>query len=1022
MSHSDLKPDLARRSGFLAWAAQNTVAANLLMLMIIGGGALAMWSLTQEVFPEVDTDRITVNVPYLGATPAEVEEGVVMRVEEALAGIEGVKRLRSTSSEGMGTVVVELEDYASNSQVLNDVESAVARIDTFPQETERPVIAEVSNQIQVLSLVIHGDVPEATLKTLAGRTRDDLTAKDNISVVNVGGMRQYEISIETSEAALRRYNMSFEQVAEAVAGSSVDLPGGAIKTEGGEILLRTTGQRYIGREFEDIIVMSRPDGTAVRLSDVAEVRDTFEDSDVAMYFDGERAAVLNVFAVGEQDSLDVAGTVKQYVEAERNMLPAGVEMDTWFDRSIYLQERIDLLTRNAYIGLLLVFLCLTLFLDLRLALWTTMGIPISFFGAFFLLPYFDVTINMISLFAFIVVLGIVVDDAIVVGENIFEKREQGLGAIDAAIVGVREMAAPVTFAILTTVVAFLPLLFTTGQMGKIMRDIPIVVIFVLLMSLIEALIILPAHLTGRDWQMKKPGPLARVQGRVRNGLHRFVHGPYVALVRRAVAWRYATLAGAIAILMITGGYVAGGHIKFIFMPDVDADNVVAQLEMPQGTPAEQTARVVKRLENALHRVRQQVDADKPEDAPSVVKHVSSTIGQQPFADAAAHVQRGTGAAGGQAHLAEVNAELISGATRGIPSATFGAMWREEVGDIAGISSLEFTTTIMTLGEPINVEMTHRDFDTLLLAVEDLKNVLNEYQGVGDISDSFVAGKPEIQFQLTEAGRAAGLTLRDVAQQVRQGFYGEEVQRVQRGREDMRVMVRYPESQRQSLADLENMRIRLPQSNIDVPLATVASTTIDRGFAEISRADRRRIVSVTADVDAAVANATQINNDLRQNVLPALLAEYPGLNFSFEGEQREQADSLRSLYANFAIALLAIFALLGVQFRSYVQPLIVMTAIPFGLVGAVLGHVIMGLNLSFLSGFGVVALTGVVVNDSLIMIDLINKEREAGVPLHRVIIDCGVRRFRPILLTTLTTFFGLTPMLLETSVQAKFLVP
>jgi len=1018
------------RRGVLAWFAGNHVAANLLMLALLAAGILAVAGVVIEVFPEIDTDTVSIRVPYRGATPAEAEEGVCVRVEEAIASVEGIKRIRSVAQEGMGTVIAELEEDADDREVLDEIKAAVDRIETFPAETEKPVVAEGDTRRRVITLVLYGDVSERSLKELAERVRDDLTALDEISQVEVAGVRRYEISIEVSETALRRYNLSFEQVAAAVRRSSLDLPGGAVKTEGGEVLLRTKGQRYVGREFEDVVVVTRPDGTQVRLSDLGTVVDGFEDSDTATRFDGQRAALVQVYRVGREGALDVAAATKRYIEEDlRPALPEGVSAATWDDDSIILRQRIGLLLRNAGLGLILVFLCLALFLNLRLAFWTTMGIPISFLGGLWLLPQMDVTINMISLFAFIVALGIVVDDAIVVGENIYEYLQRGMQPLDAAIRGAREMAVPVTFAIITTVIAFAPMLFVAGNMGKVMRQIPVVVIAVLLMSLVEALLILPAHLSGgRSWLARVLGlvfgpvlrAVERVQDRVRRGLEWVVGVPYRASLEWALEWRYATVALALASLALIAGAVGGGFVKFSFMPKIDSDNMRAFLTMPQGTPVEQTAAVLARLEAAAAQIAAEQDADTADGGPSIIRHVSTTVGQQPStAGGGPMASRGVG--GDDSHVGEVNVELLGSEDRDVSSNELVNRWRELVGEVPGAVSLTFQASLFSSGDAISVQLAHRDFDTLLAAVERLKGVIAEYPGVEDIADSFLPGKKELKLQITPEGRTLGLTLADLARQVRAGFYGEEVQRIQRGRDDVRVMVRYPEADRRSLGDIESMRVRLPDGS-EVPFGTVARVEEGRGYAAINRTDRRRVVTVSADVDESEANANEINADLRQTVLPRLARELPGLAYDFEGEQREQMESLGSLKLNFLVAQLAIYACLAIPFRSYAQPAIVMSAIPFGLIGAVLGHVVMGLNLTLLSMFGMVALTGVVVNDSLIMIDLINRERADGVPMEQAIRDSGMRRFRPILLTTATTFLGLSPMILETSLQARFLIP
>ncbi|MBW8015205.1 MAG: efflux RND transporter permease subunit [Planctomycetes bacterium] len=994
------------------------------MLMILAGGILSIFKIKVEIFPDMTLDMVTVSVPYLGASPAEVEEGVCIRVEEAIAGIDGIKRLNSTASEGVGLVVAEVEEFADSKKVLDDIKAGVSRIITFPKETEKPIISEVITRNLVVSLVVYGDASERTLKNLAQRIRDDLTAMDNISQVDISGARRFEISIEVPEKNLRRHNLTFTQVASAVRESSLDLPGGSVKTPGGQILIRTKGQKYTGVEFEDIVVLARNDGTKLYLKDIATIIDGFEDSDIASRFDNKPSVMLQVYRVGDQGVLDIASTLKKYIAEQEKNLPSGISIGTWFDRSDMLHARMGLLTRNARIGLILVFLCLALFLDLRLAFWTTMGIPISFMGAFWIMPSLDASVNMISLFAFILSLGIVVDDAIVVGENIFAYRQKGMNPVEAAVRGVREMTAPVVMAVLTTVIAFTPLLYLAGIMGKFIRVIPIVVISVLMFSLVESLLILPAHLSGGGKIRRKKselGPIGRFQLLIRNGLDKFIYGRFSRFVEKAVAWRYVTVAIAIFVLMCAVGYVKSGRMKFVMLPKIDADNVWASLRMPQGTSVDQTAEVVKRIEAAAEQVRAEIDKGKVPDAPSVFKHVATDIGSQPFTRGDDGGPHGSGGGATSAHLAEVNIELLSGEDRNVRSLEIANRWREAVGSIPGISSLTFTSSLFTAGDAINIEMSHSDFDMLLKAADGLKLALTGYNGVSDIDDSFEPGKLELKLTLTEDGRTLGLTLEDLARQARQGFYGEEIQRPQRGRDDIRVMVRYPLDERKSVADIENVMIRL-RDGTEIPFGEVATVKQGRGYASIKRSNRRRVVSVTADVDSDVANPTEINKSLFAEVLPKLMGVYPGLTYKVEGEQREQKETKVSLLSSVFIALLAIYALLAVQFKSYIQPTIIMSAIPFGLVGAIIGHIVMGFDLSMLSIFGIVALTGVVVNDSLIMIDLINREREEGIELHQVIRDSATRRFRPILLTTLTTFFGLAPMLLEKSLQARFLIP
>ena len=1013
--------DLKDKKGVLAWFASNHVAANLLMLLIAAAGLLAIFSARLEVFPEMSLDMINIMVPYLGASPADVEEGVCVRLEEAIAGVDGIKRMTSTAAEGMGSVLVEVEEYADVKEVLDDVKAEIDTITTFPEETEKPIIAELKTRFQVITVVVYGDVSERTLRKLADQIRDELTSKENITHAVISGVRPYEISIEVSEENLRRYGLSFDLVAAAVRSSSLDIPAGSVKTAGGEILVRTKGQKYYGPEFEKIIVFTRNDGTEIRLNDIATVRDDFADVDLASGFDGKSAASIQVSRTGDQDALDVARTVKEYVKEKQKTLPEGVSIALWQDDTSFLSARLGLLTRNGYIGLALVFLCLTLFLNVRLAFWTAMGIPISFLGAFWLIPHFGVTINMMSLFALIMVLGLVVDDAIVVGENIFTYRQQGFDRLDAAIKGVSEMCWPVVAAVLTTVFAFIPLAYTSGIMGKILRVLPIVVVGVLGFSLIEALLILPAHLSSKGG---KPGKgIRRFTDKANDftdrTLKRFVNGPFAGFVARAVKWRYVTFAVGIAIFLTTVGFVAGGYIEFVFFDPIEADNMIAMLEMPLGTPVEQTREIASDIEQAAFEAVREFDAERPGE-PSLLKHVATTVGSHPTLAHSGPVQVDLGT-GGQSHLAEVNVELLGAENRDISSSTIKNRWRELVGEIAGISSLTFVSEWASTGDPINVELSHRRFDTLLEVSSRLKDILRNYSGVSDIADDFNLGKAELKLELKESGRMLGLTLSDLARQVRQGFYGEEAQRIQRGRDDIRVMIRYPEDERKSLADVENMRIRLPDGS-EIPFKTVADVQYGRGYSTIQRIDRRRVVTVSADVDETVANANDINKELLASVLPNLAREFAGLQYRFGGEQREMNESMGSLKTNFIIAMLAVYALLAVQFKSYSQPAIIMSAIPFGIVGATIGHLLMGYNLGIMSMFGIVALSGVVVNDSLIMIDLINRERKSGIELYQVLRNCVTRRFRPIMLTTLTTFFGLLPMITERSLQARFLIP
>ncbi len=1010
--------------GLVRWFASNHVAANLLMVTICAAGLMSAATIKQEVFPEITMDIITVSVPYLGATPAEVEEAVCVRVEEAVQGVDGIKKITSSSTEGLGVVSIELERGADKRKALDDVKSEVDRIITFPAETEKPIVSLVEPRQQVIDVVIFGDVPERTLKLLADKVRDDLMTDPDVTYAAIAGTRPFEISIEVGERDLQAYGLTLEQVTRAVQAGSLDLPGGSVKTDGGEILVRTKGQRYTGAEFGRIVVITAPDGTEVALDRIATVRDGFEDVDAASFLDGSRSAIIQVYRTGDQGVLRVTDAAKDFVRGMKGGMPPGIEIATFNDRSLIYKSRMDLLLKNGIMGLVLVFLCLALALQFRLALWVSLGIAISFLGAFWVIPQFGVSLNMISMFAFIVSLGIVVDDAIVVGENVHAWRERGKGPQAAATLGTLEVAQPVVLAVLTTVVAFLPLAFVEGTMGKFMFNIPVVVISILLFSLVESLLILPAHLAtmktmvqqesdrGRHWY-------GRIKDAIDAGLMALVERAYRPTLEFALVHRPVVIAVAISTLLVTAGFIAGGHIKFTFMPKVDADNLVAALTLPQGATVEDAEHAVAQLEASLEQVRAEFDGRRPADAPSVIMHVATSVGSQPRSTQ--NRPGGGGGTAGGAHLVEVNAELLKAEYRDVPSPEMARRWRELCGPITGAVSLTFSANLFQGGAPVYVQLSSPDTDALLDAARGLKGQLAEYPGVIDIADSFREGKVEMKLGLRPEARTLGITLADLARQVRAGFYGDEAMRIQRGRDEVKVMVRYPADERRSLGNIESMRIRTPAGD-EVPFGRVATVDIGRGFATIERADRQRVVAVTADIEQDQANADEINGILREEILPALVASHPGLRWSMEGEQKQQAESLGSLRRGFMLAVLLVFVILAVQFRSYSQPLIIMTAIPFGLVGAAWGHILMGLDLTLISMFGVVALTGVVVNDSLIMIDFINRARAEGLALREAVTGAGSRRFRPILLTSLTTFAGLTPLLLEKSLQAKFLVP
>ena len=1011
----------------IAWFAENHVAANLLMLMLIAGGLVALPAIQQKTFPDIDVDIVQIGVPYLGAAPEEVEEGVCIRIEEAIHGIEGIEEITSSSAEGACGVTAELIEGYPVDRALSEIKNAVDSISTFPIETEKPVVNHLAVKRDAVQIALSGNGSEDTLKVLGERLRDDLAALPGITQVELSNAREYEISVEVSEKSLRRYGLTFDQIVASVREGSLDRPGGSIKTTGGEVLLRTKGQAYTGEDFEELVVLTREDGTRLLLGEVANVVDGFEDEDKHATFDGKPAVLVKVYRVGDQKVLELVERAKNHVEQATTRLPAGVEATVWQDRSQALRDRLDILIRNGRAGFILVFVVLALFLRLRLAVWVSLGVPLSFMGALALFPPLGISIDVISLFAFILVLGLLVDDAIVVGENVHRHQESHEASLPAAIAGAQEVAVPVVFGVLTTVAAFVPLILAPGTMGQIFGTIGMVVICCLVFSLVESQFVLPAHLghmkvgatetisSGRSQLVRT---WLRVQNFFATSLERIANEAYRPALERALEWRYTTLATGLGMLFLVVSVIAAGVLKFSFFPFVEADYVSARLAMPPGTPVEVTAAAVREVEAAAHRVKLQLDQEYSVDGGSIVKHFLASVGAQPSS-------RGnpTSVAGSpvSSHLGEVTIELVGGDLRPLPAREIVQRWREETPPIADASELTFTAALFSAGDPINVQLQSSDVEQLERAADELKAHLAKYPGVFDIGDSFEGGKQEIQLDILPAAEALGLSLDDLASQVRQAFYGAEAQRIQRGRDDVRVMIRYPKAERRSLADLDNMRIRTPAGG-EVPFYAVAEARTGLGFATIKRANRQRIINVTADVDLSEGNANEILAILEQGFLGRLVLEHPGLRYSLEGEQREQAETAAALRRNYAMALVLIYALLAVPLRSYAQPLLIMAVIPFGAVGAILGHLMLGMNLSMMSVFGVVALSGVVVNSSLVLVHYVNQKREQGDEVVEAVCAAGLARFRPIVLTSITTFAGLTPLLLERSMGSAFLKP
>ena len=1009
--------------GLIAWFARNSVVANLLLVVIVAGGAITLIDLKKEIFPEFSLDTISITMDYRGAAPEEVEESICVRIEEAIQGLIGIKKMTATAREGSASIVVEVLADQDVRRVLEDVKSRVDAINTFPEEAEQPVIQEVTSRFQVVNLSISGDTDLATLKRLGERTRDELTALPEISQASLLGTPPYEVSIEVSEEALRQWGLTFDQIANAVRRFSIDLPGGSVKTATGEILLRTKGQAYTGRDFERLPLLTRPDGTRIYLSDVANVVDGFEDQAKSATLDSVPSVVVQVYRVGDQSAIEVADAVHAYIEDTKASLPEGIAVAAWQDSSRMLKGRIQLLTKNAATGLLLVFVMLALFMRLRLAFWVCIGIPISFLGAIAMMPILDVSINQMSLFSFILVLGIVVDDAIVVGENISTKQSQTKKGYRGAVEGTYEVLVPVGFGVLTTMAAFAPMLFVDGIMGKIMVVFPMIILPCLFFSLLESNLILPCHLSHYKEPKRREDSNLLVRSwngffdGISTGLAWFVRRVYRPVLSTALEWRYATVALALATSLVTGGMVAGGFVKMTLFPTVESDNVVAFLTMPQDAPVSVTREGVEQIERAAMEIRAELAEEEGEDQVSLIL---SSVGEHPFRAVQSGPANSAGAFSGE-NLGEVNIELRPAEQREISAEQIGDRWRERVGQIPGAVELSITTDLIGGGKAIDIQLSALDLNELQAAADRIKEELATYAGVVDITDSYRGGKPEVKLALTSEGEALGLTLENLGRQVRQGFFGEEAQRIQRGRDDVRVMVRYPALARRSLGDLEQMRVRTP-GGAEVPFSTVAVATFGRGPAAITRVDRNRAINVQAEVDDSITTGGEVLADLDAAFLPELMEQYRGVTYSFEGDQADFAESMDSLMRGFGAALFVMFSMLAIPLKSYIKPLIVLAAVPFGFVGAVWGHALLGMPLSFLSMCGMVALAGVVVNDGLVLVTFIHNYSGRHGTLVEAVKRAGEARFRAILLTSLTTSAGVTPLMLEKSLQAQFLIP
>ena len=1012
------------RSGPIAYMASNGIAANLLMMGIIAAGLVSLTGLDREAWPITPFYHIEVSVAYPGATPEEIEESIVVKIEDYVSGLDDVKAVKSVAAQGMASVRVQMDFRTDMDRALDDIESAVNRIQSFPAGAERPRFREMDNRMSVMRLIIHGDISERSLKELAYQIEDELTALPSVSQVEVSGVRDYEVSIELPLHRLRALGLTLTDVANAIRRSSLDLSAGSINTRESQVRVRTLGQSYDQQDFEEIPLLSGRDGTVVRLGDIAKVRDGFQEADLIVRHQNHPALFVEVYRAGGEQVMDVATTVREHMANEViPALPDGVGITMWNDESQVYEERANLLLKNGLLGLVLVVIALSLFLQVRLALWVALGLAVSAAGALAVMMAFDVAINTISLFSFVLAIGIIVDDAIVVAEHIQYERNRGTPGVAAAIRGVRRIKVPLTFAVLTSVVAFVPLLFIPGGVGDVWRALPIIMIAMLLVSLVESLLVLPnhlSHLPGPEWVPTNAFDrfFSRLQGRVDAQLNRFVRGPLDRALRFATDWPAVTLAGAVAMLVLSISLLPAGVVPMTLADDVEGDIATVVLEMPDGATASRTYEVARELEAAGRRVIERLSRDRPADAPPLLSGVTVTVGLGSRLEGGLNPEPTLNP---QANIATIEFKLLGAQQRRISTGEVVQAWREEVGVLPYVRGITFSGEIFTLGNPVEAVLSHPDPERLARIADSVVAGLHSVEGVYDIRSDHTPGIPEVQLEMRPEARTLGLTLQELAGQVRAAFFGAEAVRVQRGREEVRVYVRLPEEERTSITDIEGYFIRTPGGG-EVPIISAAALSQGVSPSALRRRDGQRVVTVTADVDASVISSDEANDILAGSILADLAATFPDLTYTFGGEQQQQLESLDALYRGFAVAMIMIFMLLAIPLRSYAKPFIIMAVIPFGFIGVILGHWILGVALSAVSFMGIFGLSGVVVNDSLVMIDFIDQKLRDGTAPKTAIVEGAKGRFRPIMLTSVTTFLGFMPLILERAIQAQFLIP
>jgi multidrug efflux pump subunit AcrB len=1004
--------------GLIGWFTSNPVAANLVMILVFFAGALSLANISKEMFPRTEIRMVSVTAPYPGAAPVEVEKGVVLPMESALEGLQGIKKIRSDANRDFARIRLEIEPNEDINEVMTQIENRIDGITNLPEDLEKPTVKRVQQNLWALGVSVYGDMTERQKKLIGDEIYDELLALGPVKEVQLWGAGQYEISIEVREDRLKELNLTLGEVAAAVRASSLDLPAGMIRTGNGNVLVRTEGKSYYGSDFESIVVRSDRDGTQLLLSDVAKVRDEFKESSYTNRFDRKNSFTLGVFSLEGQNLLSISEAVHNYTAEKKKTLPEGISITVFNDEAYYLNGRLTMMSENLLMGGFLVALVLGLFLNLKVAFWVILGIPVSFAGAFWLMPFGGVTVNVLSLFAFIMVLGIVVDDAIVIGESVYSevkadyKQQAASGqlmdgtysaSVDTVVRGVQRVATPSTIGVLTTMAAFTPIIFTGGSFDGITRAIGIVVVLCLTFSLIESKLILPSHLVGLKFGNKPTGPMSfitRYQRAVSSGLENFIDNIYRPVLKKVLDNRYMTLASFLGILIVILGATSSGIAKFEFFPNVPGDDVRARIVMQDGASEESLNETIDVIERSIYKIDQQYRENNPDSA-GLVEHVGFFVRNDV--------------------TVSFRLVLTKAEYRSVSAVEIARLWREDVGLLPNVREQRYSASEGPSGAKISLSLSGSNPDELTKASIELQQYLTQFPGVYDIYNSQGSGSKEVLIKLKPYASQVGVQLRDVAVQVRQAFYGEEVQRIQRESDTIKVMVRYPIEDRRSIATLENMLIRTATGQA-IEIGQVADIRLGLGLTSIDRLDRKRTVTITADVEEGKVQSGDVVRDARSKFVPQLLEKYPSVGFRLSGGTQEQNEYFVKMGIGFLAALFLIYGLLAVPLRSYLQPIVIMSVIPFGFIGAVLGHILFDMSVNILSIFGIIALAGVVVNDSLILVEFANRGKAEGLTTQQAITEAGTKRFRAILLTTLTTFVGLLPLLFETSVQAQFVIP